>query len=139
MMEEKAVVLNFKEFKEGVHWEMIKEWFEHYEDWKGIDKAILPDFGLVCTADDVPVCAGWCYFTNSVVMWMEWVVCDPKAPKEIRGKALDALINKLCEEGASRGHRAIFTQIKIEAFEKRLQRLGFTSGDRNMIHMVKGV
>ena len=138
-MADDPIILNFVPYKEAIHWKAIESWFGNYKEWEGMDKAVLPDFGLVCEVDREPVCAGWCYFTNSVVMWMEWVVCDPKAGKEVRNKALDALITRLAEEGAERGHRVIFTQIKPTPFEKRLNRLGFISGDRNMIHMVKGV
>lgn len=60
-------------------------------------KDFLPENGeggLMVLLDNKPVCAGFIYFTNSKVSWIEWIISD-KNHREKRKESLKMLIENL--------------------------------------------
>ena len=94
---------------------------------------LLPATGFLCDG----IAAGFLYLTNSPIAWMEWVVCDPTAPKEKRGPAIDALIDHLCLLAKKSDSSVVFTAVTRRAFEKRLKSFGFVDGDRQTNHLIR--
>ena len=54
--------------------------------WEPPAKDFLPDdgeSGLIVLDNDVPVCAGFIYITNSKAAWVDWIISNKKYTKNI--------------------------------------------------------
>lgn len=94
---------------------------------------VLPETGYV--ADECA--AGFLYLSNSPLAMLEWVVCDPAAPKEKRGPAVNDLIDHICISAKLAGSLVIFTTTVLPAFSKRLKDLSFVETDHKVTHLTR--
>lgn len=98
-------------------------------------EVILPSTGYM--SDEMA--AGYLYLTNSRIAWLEWVVADPKAPKCPRSKAIDEVVNHICNAAKITGAALVFTSANLFPFCERLRRLGFKDGDQKTNHFVRTI
>jgi hypothetical protein len=92
----------------------------------------LPATGYVANE----VAAGFLYLTNSSLVWIEWVVSDKSADKELRNKSVNEVIEHCKKVGKLTGSTAAFTSVKRGAFCERLKKLGFKTTDEGMTNMI---
>lgn len=86
--------------------------------------------GFIVFQDDIPVCAGFLYDTNSNLCWIEFIVANFEVKdKKLRKEALVFLINTLCEAAKRWNKKAVFTSVKNVGLIDRYKDCGFI-GDR---------
>ena len=69
---------NIRKLNPSDYEDVLVKW---WKDWnfEPPSKSFLPDQGeggLMVLLNDKPVCAGFIYFTNSKVSWIEWIISD---------------------------------------------------------------
>ena len=86
---------------EGDYEDILVGWWKDW-GWEPPAKAFLPDNGLngiMVLDDEIPVCAGFLYITNSAVGWVEWIVSNKNyignAP--LRKTAISMLVSVLTD------------------------------------------
>ena len=76
---------NIRKLNPSDYEDVLVKW---WKDWnfEPPSKSFLPDQGeggLMVLFNDKPVCAGFIYFTNSKVSWIEWIISDKKDMKQL--------------------------------------------------------
>lgn len=71
------------------------------------------------------VAALWIYLTKSSIAYLEMLVSNPKAPKEERDAALDAVIDACVERARSAGCRTVMAPVQRADIIERATRKGF--------------
>lgn len=127
--------MNFKiDQYQAYDWEILKEWWEDH-GWTPIPDSFLPNVGKIVRIEEVPVCAGFLYRTDSLICILEWVISDKKSDRIIREQALDLLIETLIEVAKKAGFKMIHTSIKHPRLIERMKKHGFSINDEGMTNM----
>lgn len=103
---------------------------------------VLPDNGLsgivITDEDDKPICAGFLYYTNSPIAWIEFIVSNPDVKdKKIRHDSLVFLINELSGIALLNNRKVIYSSLKNENLMNKYVECGFQKGGSNTTEMIK--
>ena len=119
---------------------ILVEWWEAW-GWTPPPKDFLPmdgQGGLIVFDDEVAVCAGFAYTTNSAVGWVEWVISNPTYRKKPdRKHAIEWLIDSLTDACAKAGCKYVYAMIKHKPLIETYSRLGYVKGDTYSTEMIK--
>ena len=93
--------LNIRKLKES-DWDTLCSWWDEWPEWQNPPRDFLPDNGTggLMVEKDVPIVAGFIYYTNSKGALLEWVVSNPNYKEADRKDAIELLINaaeKVCK------------------------------------------
>lgn len=124
--------LNNKDYDKLVEW---WNWFR----FPVPSRECLPDngeCGLMISKDGIEIGAGFIYFTNSSMAWIEFIVSNPKYKNKDRQLAIETLIVELTEICRSKGCKVIFTSIKNENLINRFTAAGWAKGSIGTTEMV---
>ena len=64
---------------------ILVEWWKDWS-WESPTKDFLPENGsggLMVMDNDIPVCAGFMYTTNSAVAWVDWIISNKNCTNAI--------------------------------------------------------
>ena len=110
-------------------WDTLVSWWSNWRGWQNPPKDFLPDNGtggIIVYSNDIPVVAGFIYFTNSKGALLEWIVSNPEYKERNRKEAIELLINtaeKVCKD---QGIKYIFTIGRNKHLTKMHEKLGYT-------------
>jgi hypothetical protein len=116
-----------------------------WKDWKWTPplKDFLPSDGkggVMVLDNDIPVCAGFVYMTNSKVAWVDWIISNKEYKKKPQRKeALDLLITTLTNICKDTGNKYCYALIKNKSLIKTYETLGYTSADSYTQEMIKAL
>ena len=114
-----------------------------WKDWKWTPplKDFLPSDGkggVMVLDNDIPVCAGFVYMTNSKVAWVDWIISNKEYKKKPQRKeALDLLITTLTNICKDTGNKYCYALIKNNSLIKTYKALGYNSADSYTQEMIK--
>jgi hypothetical protein len=114
-----------------------------WKDWKWTPplKDFLPSDGkggVMVLDNDIPVCAGFVYMTNSKVAWVDWIISNKEYKKKPQRKeALDLLITTLTNICKDTGNKYCYALIKNKSLIKTYETLGYSSADNYTQEMIK--
>ena len=114
-----------------------------WKDWKWTPplKDFLPSDGkggVMVLDNDIPVCAGFVYMTNSKVAWVDWIISNKEYKKKPQRKeALDLLITTLTNICKDTGNKYCYALIKNKSLIKTYETLGYTAADNYTQEMIK--
>jgi hypothetical protein len=114
-----------------------------WKDWRWTPptKDFLPDDGqggFIVYDDDVPVCAGYIYITNSKVGWCDWIVSNFQYKDKVKRKvALDGLIETLTNTLKMSGCKYSYALIKSKSLINHYVNNGYIEGDNYNKEMIK--
>lgn len=91
--------------------------------------------GIMIFKNNIPVCAGFLYITNSKVFWLEYIVSNPKYKDDDRKQIIQQLILELCIIAKNKGAEYIFTSVKNQHLINHFVKVGFTIGSTNTTEM----
>jgi len=103
--------LNIRRLRES-DWETLVQWWDEWPEWVNPPKDFLPDNGiggLMVEKNDLPIVAGFIYFTNSKGALLEWIVSNPKYKEQDRKEAIELLIIGAEEVCKAQGFKYMFT------------------------------
>jgi hypothetical protein len=103
--------LNIRRLKES-DWKTLVQWWDEWPEWVNPPKDFLPDNGiggLMVEKNNLPIVAGFIYFTNSKGALLEWIVSNPKYKERDRKEAIELLIMGAEEVCKAQGFKYMFT------------------------------
>lgn len=116
---------------------MLCDWWVKHK-WHPIPKEALPHIGIVVKKDDVSICAGFLYRTDSCIAWPEMFVSNPNyRDKKNRDAALTLLIDQLVSIAKDLGFLVCFASVTNQSLVKRLVNAGFKITDKAMTNLVR--
>jgi len=100
---------NIRKLNPSDYEDVLVKWWKEW-NFEPPSKSFLPDQGeggLMVLLNEKPVCAGFIYFTNSKVSWIEWIISDKKHRVK-RKECLRMLIENLTSVSKKNGMEYIF-------------------------------
>lgn len=100
----------------------------------------LPDngtCGIMVSKGGVDICAGFLYFTNSALAWIEYIVSNPDYRNKDRKLAIQHLITEISELAKKRNKMVLFTSVKNQHLIKHFEACGYINSGNNTTEMVK--
>lgn len=118
----------------------LKGWWADW-GWTAPARDFLPDDGeggLMVLDEDVPVCAGYMYATNSKVAWVDWIISNKEYRKKPqRSEAISMLIATLTEISKNTGFKYCYALLKHKGLIETYEQLGYIKGDADASEMIK--
>lgn len=115
-----------------VDYDMISSWWTGYS-FPVVPKESLPKNGLIIEG----ICAGFLYCTDSNIAWLEFVVGNPVASKEVRKSGLTELLSGLTGLAKELGYDVLFSSVSHQNLMDRYLEAGFKKTDINMTNFVR--
>ena len=75
-------------------WETLSDWWKAWK-WPVMAKDMLPDNGtggIMVENKGENIVAGFLYWSNSKLVWLDWIISNPKVNRDIRQEAIKKLI-----------------------------------------------
>ena len=88
-------------------YETLLAWWKAW-DWPIMPKDMLPDNGtggIMIEHKNQQIVAGFLYWSNSKLVWLDWIISNPNADKKVRKQAIEKLITtaeKMVKEAVSK-------------------------------------
>ena len=76
-------------------WDTLVAWWKAWPTWTNPPKDFLPDNGtggLMVEKNNLPIVAGFLYFTNSAAVLLEWIISNPEYKEKDKKKAIETLV-----------------------------------------------
>ena len=92
-------------------YDLLVEWWNWWR-WTPVPRNFLPDNGtggIMIYKDNIPVVAGFIYFTNSDAAVVEWVISNPEYKDQDRKEAVELLLQVIEEVCKKQGKKYLFT------------------------------
>lgn len=132
--------LNVRKLTPSDYDDILLGWWKDWE-WEAPLKSILPnngEGGLIVYDDDVPVCAGFVYQTNSKLAWVEWVISNKKyRTKPNRKVAIELLVRSLTMVASGAGYEFCYALTNSSALSETYKNIGYIEGDSYSKEMIK--
>jgi len=90
---------------------LLVTWWKDW-GWDPVPQDMLPDngkSGIMIEDGNKPIIAGFLFWTNSKMVWLDWIISDKKSKKITRAKALYTLINVAEEMIKKSGKKYVIT------------------------------
>ena len=86
--------LNIRKLKES-DWDTLCSWWDEWPEWQSPPRDFLPNNGAggLMVEKDVPIVAGFIYYTNSKAALLEGIISNPNYREADRKQAIAILIN----------------------------------------------
>lgn len=110
-------------------WPVLESWWNAWEEWVAPPRDFLPDNGtggFIVENNNVPVVAGFIYFTNSKGALLEYIVSSPDYRKKDRNKAIELLITAVEKVLKDKGYKYIFSIGRNKNLIDKHKKLGWT-------------
>ncbi|MCP1996649.1 hypothetical protein [Flavobacterium sp. HSC-61S13] len=114
------------------------EWWRYFR-FPAPAREFLPEngtCGLIIHKEGIDICAGFIYFTNSKIAWIEFIVSNPEYKDKNRQEAIKILIRELGVVIKNKGYKAIYTSLKNPNLIKHFKAEGFSVGSSNTVEMI---
>ena len=75
-------------------WETLSDWWKAWK-WPVMAKDMLPDNGtggIMVENEGENIVAGFLYWSNSKLVWLDWIISNPKVSRDTRQEAIKKLI-----------------------------------------------
>lgn len=115
---------------------LLCEWWNAWK-FPPPPKDCLPRNGLIVYNEDIPVYAGFLYFTDSNIAWMEWVVSNKNCPVVKKKGGLQYLVSLMSEMARSAGMKYLYTSTVRPEFVNSLNKCGFITGDTGVSQLIR--
>lgn len=92
--------------------------------------------GIMVSKNGIDICAGFLYYTNSKLAWLEFIVANFHYREKDRGEALQFLIDELSGIAERKGFKAVFASIKKESLINHYEACGFSKNE-GTVEMVR--
>jgi hypothetical protein len=134
------MALKIRELNDSDYEDILVGWWKDW-GWQPPQKDFLPDDGkggIIVYDDDVPICAGYMYLTNSRVGWVDWIISNRNyTNKELRKDALELLVSRLTDICGVAGCKYVYALIKNQSLINTYVNLGYIKGDSYTSEMIK--
>lgn len=131
-------ILLTRDFKEEDYQDFVK-WYKTIKRAKGKypSHEQLATIGRVVECNNIKVCMGFLYITNSNIALISFVIANKEAPREIRKKALKKLLTSLEQEATNNHYDMVMILTDNPFFSKSLTEVDYLKGDSPHIEHIK--
>ena len=132
--------LYVRELNENDYEDILVGWWKQW-GWVPPKRDFLPNDGkggIIVYDEDVPVCAGFMYITNSKAAWVDWIISNKEYTKKPQRKdAIKLLVSTLTNICEKSGNKYIYALIKSESLINIYQDIGYVKGSTYTTEMIK--
>lgn len=134
------MALDVRVLNSGDYDEILVGW---WKDWGFVppSKEFLPDNGVggcLIMDDEVPVCAGFLYNTNSKIAWVDWIISSKDYRKKPeRNEAISLLILTLTNIAKNLGYKYAYSLMDNKRLVDLYEKLGYTKTASYTEEMIK--
>tara|TARA_Y100000401_G_scaffold75372_1_gene61228 strand:+ start:209 stop:616 length:408 start_codon:yes stop_codon:yes gene_type:complete len=96
-------------------WDTLVEWWDWWPGWTAPPKDFLPNHGtggFMVEKTNKPIVAGFVYFTNSKIAWVEYIISNPDYKEDDRQDAIKKLLTELEEFITTMGYKYMFSVVQ---------------------------
>jgi len=120
-------------------YEILSDWWKAW-GWPVMAKDMLPDNGtggIMVENKGENIVAGFLYWSNSKLVWLDWIISNPNADKKIRKQAIEMLILTAEQMVKEAGSKYMMSISRSNSLLKIHEKIGW-SIDRTPSHeMIK--
>ena len=120
---------------------MLVDWWKWWR-WSPPSKNLLPNNGtggIIIEKNNIPVVAGFLYFTNSEMVLLEWIVSNPKYKESDRKDAIEMLINVSEQVCRKENKKYIFTIGRSKHLRETHEKLGWSVDTKSSYEIIKNL
>ena len=120
---------------------MLVDWWKWWR-WSPPSKNLLPDNGtggIIIEKNNIPVVAGFLYFTNSEMVLLEWIVSNPKYKESDRKDAIEMLINVSEQVCRKENKKYMFTIGRRKHLRETHEKLGWSVDSKSSYEIIKNL
>lgn len=124
--------MNIRKLTKDDYQNILVKWWLDWGWETPPNRDILPDdgeSGVIVYQDEIPVCAGFIYSSNSNLAWISWIVSNKDyRVRDKRKESIKALISTLSIIGKNLGARYCYINFDSKHLIKPSEELGFVKG-----------
>lgn len=132
--------LYIRELNETDYDEILVGWWKDW-GWNAPPKDFLPRDGrggIMIMDEDIPVCAGFMYLSNSKLSCVDFIISNRNYKKKPQRKqSIDLLIAALTQICKDSGSKYVFALLKHSGLIGVYEKLGYVKGDNYTAEMIK--
>ena len=98
--------MNVRLFDKQKDYKTLCEWWDDWDLTKHHPDA-LSETGIIISKDNVDICVGFIYSTDSYIAWFEFITINKKTTKQQRKGVLEKLGNVMVEKTKEMGFKLI--------------------------------
>ena len=118
-------------------YDLLVKWWSDW-GWDPVPQDMLPEngkSGIMIEDNKKPIIAGFLFWSNSSMVWLDWIVSDKKYSKLTRAKALYVLINTTEEMVKKAGKKYMITVSDNKSLIATFNKKGW-SVDKEPLHKI---
>ena len=122
-------------------YEILTDWWKAW-GWPVIVKDMLPDNGtggIMIENEGENVVAGFLYWSNSKMVWLDWIISNPKTNRDIRQEAIKKLILTAESMTKEAGSKFMMSISRSNSLLKIHKELGWTIDPDPSHEMIKAI
>jgi len=131
---------NVRTLKES-DFKTISSWWKKW-NWPVLPKDFLPDNGtggIMVEKGRFKIVCGFLYFSNSKLVWLDWIVSNPKYRQKDRKEAIKRLIQTAEAMVKSSGFKYMMSISRSNSLLQTHEKLGWTVDPTPSHEMTKGI
>ena len=120
-------------------YEILSEWWIAWS-WPVMAKDMLPDNGtggIMVEHEGENIVAGFLYWSNSKLVWLDWIISNPKVSSDIRQEAIKKLILTAEHMTKKAGSKYMMSISRSNSLLKTHKELGWTIDPDPSHEMIK--
>ena len=120
-------------------YEILTDWWKAW-GWPILVKDMLPDNGtggIMVENEGENIVAGFLYWSNSKLVWLDWIISNPKTNRDIRQEAIKKLILTAEHMTKEAGSKYMMSISRSNSLLKIHKELGWTIDKTPSHEMVK--
>lgn len=119
-----------------VYDDILCKWWKDWR-WTPPPFDMLPNTGIIIYKNDIPVCAGFIYYTNSKAAWVEYIVSNFNYREFDRDNLIELVINTLGELAKDNGFNYLYTSLNNKHLINKYINCGWMKGSSECQEMIK--
>lgn len=122
-------------------YEILTDWWKAW-GWPVIVRDMLPDNGtggIMIESEGENVVAGFLYWSNSKMVWLDWIISNPKTNRDIRQEAIKKLILTAESMTKEAGSKFMMSISRSNSLLKIHKELGWTIDPDPSHEMIKAI
>jgi len=123
----------------GSDYEILSDWWKAW-GWPVMAKDMLPDNGtggIMVENKGENIVAGFLYWSNSKLVWLDWIISNPDADKKIRKQAIEMLILTAEQMVKDAGSKYIMSISRSSSLLKIHEKIGWSIDKTPSHEMIK--
>ena len=141
-MNEKELLVS-RDLRES-DWDMLVTWWTAWPGWTvAPNKELLPGNGtngIMIQKNGTPIVAGFTYNTsNSKVVFLGWIISNPKYKEKDRQEAIELLITEVETKSKDLGYKYVYSVGTSKSLINTHKKLGWAIDDKPSYEMTKKI